>query len=298
MMAKLVSTWVIITLWISCAYSQFKEDKTIKDCDLITSDIRKVDNQQLMSINIRYDNPKDGINQWKYRRDELVQLIQYYRPGIVGLQEAEIQQLAYIEEAMPDYGRIGVGRDDGKDKGEFCAIMYDTKVYELIDNQTFWLSDTPSEVSVGWDAAMERVCTYGVFMNLETKDTIAVFNTHFDHRGPIACMKSAKLILKKIQALPDKEHAVVVMGDLNCEPQESPIQVLGTQLKDGMSESQSGLYGPEGTFNGFKNDIVITKRIDYIFAKNVEVKSYRHIDDKKNDNNCISDHLPILIEFY
>lgn len=248
---------------------------------------------KLMSYNIKYDNKQDTVNNWNDRKGKMVELLNYYEPSIIGMQEVLFNQLEYIDEALPNYEYIGVGRDDGKQKGEFSPILYDTKRFNLIESNTFWLSETPEKISVGWDASMERICTYGLFENIETNQKLWVFNTHFDHRGHKAREESAKLILEKIKNINIQNLPVALMGDLNLTPELLPIRTISDKLDDGQAITQKPFYGPIGTFNGF-DDRPLNNRIDYIFVKNLKVNTYLHIDDRMDNNKHISDHLPVL----
>ena len=251
---------------------------------------------KVMSLNIRYDNPNDGVNWWENRKEEVVQLIDFYHPEFLGIQEGLSNQLEFIVDKLNGYNYIGVGRDDGKQQGEFAAIIFDSTKFKLIETKTFWLSQTPDTVSVGWDASMERISTYGAFINKNTKDSIFIFNCHFDHIGKISRKMSSELILKKINEFGLNESRLIVMGDLNCESQDEPIQVLRQELDDAVEISEKPHYGPHGTFSGFDNNLIIKKRIDYILTKNLRIKNYRHVDDRRKNNLYISDHLPVLVE--
>jgi len=143
---------------------------------------------------------------------------------------------------------------------------------------------------------MERICTYGEFINKKTKEYLVIFNNHFDHIGIEARKMSAKLIVEKIHEYELTKMAVIVMGDFNSEPLSEPIKILKKELDDGLEISEKAFYGPKGTFNGFDNNMVPKRRIDYIFTKNIKVIRYRHIDDRRNNNLCISDHLPVIVE--
>ncbi len=252
-------------------------------------------NTKLMTYNIKYDNKNDTINNWNDRKESLVKLLLHYEPAIIGTQEALHHQVNYIDNALANFSYIGVGRDDGKQKGEYTAIHYNHTKFKLKTSNTFWLSKTPGKVSVGWDAAMERICTYGLFENLKTKEQFYVFNTHFDHMGKKARAKSAKLIYKKIKELNNTGLPLVLMGDLNLKPEEKPIQFLKKKLNDGKVVSQKPFYGPSGTFNGFNRNMNLDNRIDYIFVHDFQVLAYVHIDDRMENNKHISDHLPVLI---
>jgi len=250
----------------------------------------------IISYNIRYDNNWDIENSWKIRRNKISQILVQYSPSIIGIQEGLINQVQYIDSSLIDYDYVGVGRDDGKKKGEFCAIYFDTTRYVLLKNSTFWLSETPDTISVGWDAALERICTYGLFKDRITKEEFLVFNTHFDHIGVVAREKSSELILKRINKINHQSLPVILMGDFNSIPNSSPVKEIKTELSDALQISLEKLQGPRGTFNGFNEDLPIEKRIDYIFTNDLKVLSYTHINDRLNNNRHISDHLPVMIK--
>ena len=247
----------------------------------------------LMSYNIRYDNTWDMENNWQNRKAGVVKLISDYKPAILGIQEGLIHQVQYIDSCLLNYSYIGVGGEDGKTRGEFSAIYYDTSELKVLENSTFWLSETPDSISIGWDAALERICTYGLFENRITKERMWVFNTHFDHKGIIARENSAQLILDKIHQLNTQDYPVVLMGDFNLTPDEKPILELSQQLDDAQLLSRKKHKGPEGTFNGFTD--VSDKKIDYFFTKNLEVLSHQHLNDKLESGKPISDHLAVLV---
>lgn len=249
---------------------------------------------KVMTYNIRYDNVEDSINNWNDRKAALTTLIKHYEASIIGTQEVQHHQLMYIDSALTNFNYIGVGRDDGQQKGEYSPIHFDTTHYKVLKQNTFWLSQTPEKVSVGWDAALPRVCTYGLFEEKGSSAKFYVFNTHFDHRGAIAREESTRLIVQKIKEINLENLPVILMGDLNLAPNEVPIQYLKTQLIDGQLAAEKSFYGPKGTFNGFDPNKAIEKRIDYIFVQRVKVKEYIHIDDRMENNKHISDHLPVL----
>ena len=250
----------------------------------------------IISYNIRYDNNWDIENSWKIRRNKISKILVQYSPSIIGIQEGLLNQVQYIDSSLIDYDYVGVGRDDGKMKGEFCAIYFDTTRYVLLKNSTFWLSETPDTISVGWDAALERICTYGLFKDRITKEEFLVFNTHFDHIGVVAREKSSELILKRINKINHRSLPVILMGDFNSIPNSSPVKEIKTELSDALQISLEKLQGPRGTFNGFNEDLLIEKRIDYIFTNDLKVLSYTHINDRLNNNRHISDHLPVMIK--
>ena len=252
--------------------------------------------QSIMSYNIRYDNTWDVENSWTIRRNKVSQILIQYAPSIIGIQEGLLNQVQYIDSCLINYDYVGVGRDDGKEQGEFCAIYFDTTRFTVLNHSTFWLSETPDTISVGWDAALERICTYGLFKDRNTAEEFWVFNTHFDHMGAMAREQSSGLILKRIKKINRRSLPLILMGDFNSIPDSPPVNRIKTDLSDALQISLEELQGPMGTFNGFNADLPIEKRIDYIFTRNVKVLSYIHINDRLNNNRHISDHLPVMIK--
>lgn len=247
-----------------------------------------------MSYNIKYDNVNDTVNNWNDRKAAMVKLLNHYAPSFVGMQEVLHRQLTFLDEQLPSHQYIGVGRDDGKQKGEYAPIFYNTNEFDILKSETFWLSATPELISVGWDASMERICTFGLFEHKATKQKVWVFNTHFDHIGTTARAKSAELIAAKVKEMNTENTPVILMGDLNLPPESAPIQFLQQQFSDGQTVSKNSFYGPAGTFSGFNHRKTLDTRIDYIFTDFLNVETYIHIDDRKENNKHISDHLPVL----
>lgn len=250
----------------------------------------------LMTFNLRYSTPRDGENSWDNRKAFVAELIQYYEPNIFGVQEALHEQMSYLDEALTGYTYVGVGRDDGKEKGEYSGVFYQKDQYQLLEGETFWLSDQPNKPSVGWDASMERICTYVHLKDRSSGKQFWVFNTHFDHRGKEARAKSAALILQWIQKKNTDGEAVFLTGDLNLVPEEKPIKQLAKVMADSWAVSLQPPYGPTGTFNGFEFDRPLERRIDYIFVsrENVVVEKYRTIDDFRAFRYP-SDHMPVFV---
>jgi len=250
----------------------------------------------LMTYNIRYATVNDEANQWEKRKAHLSQQILFHTPGIFGIQEGMEHQVAYLDRALNAYSFIGVGRDDGGSKGEFCAIFYDREKYQLIGSDTFWLSETPSKISKGWDAALERVCTYAFFMDKKSGANFWVFNTHFDHVGEKAREKSARLITDKIKDLNKDEFPVFLMGDFNLNEKSEAIHFLSSEFNDSRLVSVEKPFGPFGTFTGFEFHEPVKDRIDYIFCsqEGVIIKKYGVLTDSK-DQRYPSDHFPVMI---
>lgn len=251
---------------------------------------------KVMSYNIKYANETDGENSWSLRKDFLTNQIKFYEPDIFGVQEAVFLQMEHFSENLPSYKYVGVGREDGKTRGEYSAIFYDSTQYNVMDENTFWLSQTPGKVSVGWDAAMERISTYALFESKDTGEKFWVFNTHFDHVGEQARRESVKLILSKIAELNIQNLPVILMGDLNLEPSHESIKFLAENLDDTKCLAKL-VFGPEGTFNGYNFNAPVTRRIDYIFTgkDDFEVLKYAVLSDSW-DLKYPSDHLPVYVE--
>jgi len=250
----------------------------------------------IISYNIRYDNAWDVENSWTIRKNKVRQLLIQYAPSIIGIQEGLLSQVQYLDSCLTDYNYVGVGREDGKEQGEFCAIYFDTTRYSVLNHSTFWLSETPDIISIGWDAALERICTYGLFKDRKTSEEFWVFNTHFDHMGTSAREQSSGMILKMIKKINRQSLPLILMGDFNSIPDSPPINKIKTDLSDALQISLEELQGPRGTFNGFNVDMPIEKRIDYIFTEKFKVLSYIHINDRLNNNRHISDHLPVMVK--
>lgn len=253
-------------------------------------------NLKVMSFNIRLNVDSDKENSWTNRKQDVVDLLSYYHPDYFGVQEALPEQMKDIKNGLKNYDYVGVGRDDGKEKGEFSAIFYDTERLQVIKSGTFWLSETPEKPSRGWDADYNRVCTYAVFKDKKSKKEFLAMNLHFDHIGNVARVKSADLILKKIKEINPKNLPLTLSGDFNLTDDTEPIKIISQNLKDSFYNSEKKHYGPKGTFTAFNVTEVPQDRIDYIFVKGFKIKSNRHINDRRENLLYPSDHFPVLTE--
>jgi len=248
---------------------------------------------KIMSYNIKYANENDGENSWSNRKDWITDQIQFYEPDVLGVQEAVKSQLIHFTESIDNYNYVGVGRE-GVDQGEFSAILFNRQKIEILENDTFWLSETPDEISKGWDADYNRVCTYALFQHKETEERFYVFNTHFDHVGDKARLKSSKLIIQKIKKLNKEDLPVFLMGDFNLEPETEGIQLISEFLEKSR-EKATFSFGPKGTYNGYNFTQPVTRRIDYIFTnRKVHIKKYAVLSDSK-ELRYPSDHFPVFI---
>lgn len=265
---------------------------------------RPVTPLRVMTFNLRYNNTGDGPNSWPYRKAWVAQLIRFHDADVIGVQEALAGMLADLDTLLPEYSRIGVGRTDGKMAGEYSAILYKRDRLEVLENHTFWLSPTPEVPgSKGWDAALERIATWGRFRDRATGCTYVHLNTHFDHMGEQARQHSAQLIRERLATIDAAGLPLVMTGDLNSRPTAVGYRILTRDtipnafppLVDAMHASREGHYGPmSSTVSGFRGIGREGDIIDYVLVSPVvEVQKHGILPDSW-DNRFASDHLPVL----
>ncbi|MBX3276815.1 MAG: endonuclease/exonuclease/phosphatase family protein [Acidobacteria bacterium] len=257
---------------------------------------------RVMTFNIRYDNPRDGENAWPNRKEMVAGMIRFHGADLVGVQEALRRQLDDLATLLPEYAWYGVGRDDGKDKGEFSAIFYRRDRFQVLEGGTFWLSETPDTPgSKNWDAAITRIATWCKFRDRTAKRDFFHFNTHFDHVG-VEARKQSALLLRTRMAKMAGNSRVILTGDFNCRQTDAPYLAItsesgdGRPLRDARNLSQFGHHGPTSTFNGFKALGPPESRIDYIFlGDGWRVRLHGTLADTF-DGRFPSDHLPVIAE--
>ena len=253
---------------------------------------------RVMTFNIRYNEPSDGVNAWPNRKQKVADVIRFHKADLVGVQEAQIGQLRDLEMLLPDFAWCGVGRTDGKEDGEFSAILYLKQRFRILECKTFWLSETPEIAgSKGWDGAYPRILTWARFRDQKTKKTFYHFNTHFDHVGVKARFESAKMIIGRIRNASGGAQSVLT-GDLNVKEDTEAYKTLAAPnsgLKDARYSSKHGHFGGGSTFNAFK-EMQPANKIDYIFVTpGIQVFEHGVLSDNW-DGLWASDHLPVLAE--
>ncbi|WP_421946418.1 endonuclease/exonuclease/phosphatase family protein [Phaeodactylibacter xiamenensis] len=257
----------------------------------------------VMTFNIRYPNPDDGVNYWPNRKEKVASIIRFHQADIIGVQEAFRAQLDEISTMLPEYEWVGHCRTDGSlqpdPDNEFSAILYRYARFEKLNGGTFWLSPTPNEAgSKGWDAALPRVATWVKLRDKRNEGVFFVFNTHFDHRGDTARLESAKLILRKIRSIAG-EAPVMLTGDFNCGPGSLPynaITAANSPVEDAMHRSEMPHHGPNATWTDSFKVPGTGERIDYIFVTR-GVIVHRHAALSESWGGRLpSDHLPVFAE--
>lgn len=248
---------------------------------------------KVMTYNLRLDIASDGVNQWGNRKEKVFDLIKKYDPDIFGVQEALHNQMEDLRANLPQYTSVGVGRDDGKTKGEYSAIFYKKEKFDVLEQQTFWLSETPEVPgSKSWDAAITRIVTWAKFKDKASGKTFILANTHFDHIGQTARRMSAELLKSRISTIAGR-RSIIVTGDFNSEPVEPPYIVMTRKEKVMLYDSRPA-QETQGTFCTFQVNGPPCRTIDYIFfSKGLRTSDYKVITD--NDGTYYpSDHLPVI----
>lgn len=235
------------------------------------------------SFNVRYRNDGDTAagNGWERRCPYVCGLIEFEGFDIFGAQEVLHPQLQDMCSLLPDYGYVGVGRDDGKTEGEYAPIFYKTDRFELLGSGHFWLAEVTDRPVVGWDAALPRICTWGHFLDRITDRRFWFFNLHMDHIGEKARAESAKLVVAKIREMTAADESVILTGDFNVD-QNDEIYAIFTDsgvLDDSYAVAEKR-FAPNGTFNNFSTQLLTESRIDHIFVSpSFEVVRYGVLTD-------------------
>jgi endonuclease/exonuclease/phosphatase family metal-dependent hydrolase len=257
---------------------------------------------RMMTFNIRNNNLKDGRDNWVFRRDAVAEIFRSHRIDVAGLQEAFRDQIDDLAKRLPAFAWYGVGRDDGKSKGEYAPIFFRRERFALVLKGSFWLSEHPEKTgSKGWDAALPRVTSWVKLREKSTGKEWTVFNAHFDHKGEQAREKSAGVLIRKMPEIA-RESLIVLLGDFNETPKAAFYRVLtegdpATKFKvfDARQASATPHQGLDTTWNGFKSPVP-GQQIDHIFV-GPKVKVHSHqIPDTRLGERFVSDHFPVIAD--
>ena len=255
----------------------------------------------VISFNIRVDNAADGTNVWRNRRDAVVTMIERERPMLLGLQEAQPHQITYLSEHCPDYAWYGLGRDTGKvppatdsyAAEETMAIFWRTAELELLDKGTFWLSETPDQVSKGWDASYRRTCTWAGFRHKKSGQTCYFFNTHLDNDGKVAREESIKLLVSRMKTINSKRRVSFLTADFNSNVTDACFAPLHVYMRD--ARANAAVSDDYPSWNGYGAS---TGRLDHVFfsGDNCTAREFRTL---RGDYGVpyISDHYPVAACF-
>ena len=252
----------------------------------------------IATYNIRYPNPGDGLDYWPHRADAVGSFLKKF--DVIALQEAKFTQLKDLEEPLSEFQRYGVGRDDGREGGETVSIYFRRTRFELKEQGTIWLSDTPKQIgSKGWDAALPRILSWCLLVHKTDRKKLLVANTHFDHRGKRSRLESGRLVREFLSQKMTDELPIVLLGDFNCLPGSAPYQAITATgpnpLLDARSTTKSAPTGPNSTSCGFKK-IVPGRIIDHVFVNQfVTVQQMETHDPKTQAGRFASDHLPVSV---
>lgn len=254
---------------------------------------------QMMTYNIRYGTADDGQNSWKYRKEALFKQIEALSPDVAGLQEALEFQVQEICQNLPEYGSVGVGRDDGEKEGEQCCILYRKDRFKVIESGTFWFSDTPEVVaSKSWGNTLPRICTWVQFAEAQFGNKFYLYNVHLDHQSATSRLKSVELLARMVAAR-KTAGPFIITGDFNCGPESPPIHYLLGQADERSPVSPVDVLAavrPEqkdtGTFHGFEGRSD-GARIDFILTDTDIRIQDAGIDLRQFDGRYTSDHYPV-----
>ena len=249
----------------------------------------------VMTFNMRYDNPEDGQNNWRFRRERVAGVIKAQEVDVLGTQELLSNQFNDLSGLLTGYQGVGVGRLDGAESGEYCAVFFRKDRFTLLDSGTFWLSETPEVVgSLGWDGACERIATWVVLRDRDGRELFFI-DTHLDHVGQVARDEGVSLLMKRIETL-SGGRPVILTGDFNSEPGSS---VVAHVQKDGVRRDAKAIAqqrsGTDWSFSDF-GQIPEAERplLDYIFVSgDIEALRYEVLPDTF-DGGYVSDHAPVM----
>ena len=252
-----------------------------------------------LSFNIRFDNPKDGENAWPNRKEMVGQWVKSESPDVIGLQEALRHQIDDIKKVATTYSEYGVGRDDGKSRGEHCTILYLKKRFSLdkSDCGTFWFSHTPEKIaSKSWGNEIPRICTWARFIEKKTDKGFYVYNVHYDHRSQPSRLGASELIIQRISKRKRSNEPIILMGDFNASENNPAIKIFKDEPLNLVDTFR--VVKPDEkmvkTFHGFRGGSFSGGKIDHVFMlpKMGKVSSAEIVRFNK-EKRYLSDHYPV-----
>lgn len=251
---------------------------------------------RIATFNLRMDTPSDGENAWPLRKDMVNDLVRFYGFDLFGTQEGFTHQLNDILR-LSDYRFIGVGRDDGKDAGEHCAIFYRSDRFKVLDQGDFWLSEHPEKPGRGWDGTCcNRICTWGKFEDLKNHKQFYFFNVHYEYEGDVARRESSNLMISRIKSIAGNQP-VFLTGDFNAFPTEEPIRILNDSgfLNDSYKITKEAPFGPVCTYHGYDSTVKTEERLDYIWVTDsIQIDKYGVLTNTLYGHTP-SDHFPVMV---
>ena len=254
---------------------------------------------RVMSFNIRYGTAADGDNAWPRRTELVYDVIARFQPDLIGYQEVLDFQFDALVARFPELTSEGVGRDDGRRKGEFSSLAYRRDRFTRIASGTFWLSATPDVPgSKSWDAALPRICTWVRLRETASGRELVFANTHFDHRGQVARREAARVLSERLSPVAAGVPAVLT-GDFNITEDTPAFKVLvdppeasWVRWIDAYRILHPERSPDEASFNGFKGT-VRGARIDFVLHTGHFRASAAAIDRHQREGRLPSDHYPV-----
>lgn len=255
-----------------------------------------------MSFNIRGARFKDGQNIWPNRAELCAEVVRRQAPDLIGFQELELQNLAFLRSRLPGYEQaLGPGYND-EAPFQYPAIFWRRDRLRLVDTGGFWLSETPEVHSRSWDTACIRSASWVRLALPEAEAQIIHLNTHLDHISEPARAGGAALIAARLGELWSDGTPAVVTGDFNCVPASAAHDVL---LAAGLADAHTQIHGDAGpamTFHGFRGGAFQPQsydaldRIDWVLARGLSPTACAIVEDAEPPLYP-SDHYPVVADF-
>ena len=259
-------------------YPHFKQNKKAREIQYPQESV-SAGEIRVMSCNLRCINPTDlGKKNWFYRADLVLNGIEKEYPGVIGFQEATKWQYKYLCDTLPQYDSVITYRDNAFNS-EGCPVLYRTDLYKLIEKGSFWLSETPDQMSKDWGAACYRICSYVILEDISSAKQFVVFNTHLDHVSDEARINGIAVVLEKIKefgSLPS-----LIMGDFNAEEDSETYRAVTENFLDAKYQTENTMTSC--TYQNF-GEALDRNCIDYfmISKEGITVNSYKVLTDTYN----------------